>query len=191
MDYVRSCGYPVPAVEEVSADGTDLVMERVDGPSMFGAVSRRPWAIRQQGSVLAGLHDRLHAISAPEFIRDAPVGRGDRLIHLDLHPLNVIMSAKGPVVIDWPNAARGDPAVDVGVAWLLLAAAEIPATGPKAALLGFGRNQLVTSFLRSFDLAVVKAQLRTVMEWKVRDANIRPAEQQAMSRLVATVEGVS
>jgi tRNA A-37 threonylcarbamoyl transferase component Bud32 len=34
MDYARRHGYPVPAVEEISADGTDLVMERIDGPSM-------------------------------------------------------------------------------------------------------------------------------------------------------------
>jgi RNA polymerase sigma-70 factor (ECF subfamily) len=40
---------------------------------------------------------------------------GDAIVHLDLHPLNVLVGADGPVVIDWPNtrcgaaAARASP----------------------------------------------------------------------------------
>ena len=41
--------------------------------------------------------------TAPDWLPGMPDG-GDRLLHLDLHPLNVIMSPNGPVVIDWPNA---------------------------------------------------------------------------------------
>jgi aminoglycoside phosphotransferase (APT) family kinase protein len=191
MEYARSRGYPVPAVAEISDDGTDLVMERIEGRSMLDAASNRPWTIRNQGAVLADLHHRLHEIAAPDFLPAAPVGMGDRLVHLDLHPLNVMISAKGPVVIDWPNAARGDPAVDVGVAWLLLAAAQIPATGLKASVLKLGRTLVLRSFLASFDLTAVTAQLRDVMDWKVRDANILPAEQAAMARLVSTIQAKS
>ena len=39
-----------------------------------------------------------------------------------------MIGAQGPVVIDWPNAARGDPLVDLGLAWVLMAAGEIPRT---------------------------------------------------------------
>ena len=98
---VRSQGYPVPAVEEVSDDGVDMVMERIDGADMVATMSERPWTIRQQGRVLADLHHRLHELTAPDWLHDAAVGRGDRLLHLDLHPLNVMMSPQGPVVIDW------------------------------------------------------------------------------------------
>src|SRR5580704_8696061 len=42
MEYARAHGYPVPAVSEVSDDGTDLVMQRVDGPVMLAAIARRP-----------------------------------------------------------------------------------------------------------------------------------------------------
>jgi aminoglycoside phosphotransferase (APT) family kinase protein len=188
MEYARQHGYPVPAIDQISDDGTDLVIERIDGRSMVAEAGRKPWTIRHQGAVLGALHRQLHEIPGPDFVRAAPVGQGDRLIHLDLHPLNVIIGAHGPVVIDWPNAARGDPAVDVGVAWLLLAAGEVPAGGVKGRLLGLGRSMLVSGFLASCDLAPVKAQLRDVMEWKVRDANILPAEQKAMLRLVTGVE---
>ena len=69
---------------------------------------------------------RLHDIEAPDFLPAAPFGSGDKILHLDLHPLNVMVGPKGPVVIDWPNARRGDPSVDVGLAWVLMAAGQIP-----------------------------------------------------------------
>lgn len=186
MDYVRGHGYPVPAVEEISDDGTELVMERIDGPSMVPAAGRRPWAIRRYGRVLADLHRRLHDIPAPDFLPVAPVGQGTRLLHLDLHPLNVLVGPRGPVVIDWPNAALGDPAVDVAVAWVLTAAADIPGGRAARSLLGLGRSQLVNSFLSGFDRASLTAVLRQVVEWKVQDPNIRPSERQTMWRIVET-----
>ena len=186
MDYVRRQGYPVPAVEEISDDGIDLVMERIDGPSMVSALGRRPWTVRRQGALLGELHRRLHQIPAPDFLPDAPVGQGDRLVHLDLHPLNVILGAKGPVVIDWTNAARGDPAVDVGLAWVLMAAGEIPDAGLRGTIMGYGRSLLVNSFLASADLPAVEACLRDVVEWKVKDPNMSAAEQRGMWRVVET-----
>jgi aminoglycoside phosphotransferase len=47
MEFVRSHGYPVPEIFEVSDDGTDLVMERIDGPTMVDAGAARPWNLRQ------------------------------------------------------------------------------------------------------------------------------------------------
>jgi len=44
----------------------------------------------------------------------------DRLCHGDFHPMNVLGEASQPVVIDWPNACRGDPAGDVCRSYLIL-----------------------------------------------------------------------
>jgi hypothetical protein len=184
MEYARAHGYPVPAIADISDDGTDLVMERIDGPILLDAIGRRPWTIREQGALLADLHRRLHEIPAPDWLGDAPAGHGDRLVHLDLHPLNVILSTKGPVVIDWPNAAKGTAAVDVAVTWVLLASAGIPAGRMKAALMGLGRSMLVKAFLAPFDLGSVRALLPGVVEWKVADLNMTPEEQEAMWVLV-------
>lgn len=184
MEHARAHGYPVPAVDQISDDGTDLVMQRVDGPSMSVALSRRPWTVRHQGRVLAELHRRLHEIPAPDWVRDAPCGSGDRLSHLGLHPLNVILTANGPVVIDWPNARRGDGNTDVALTWVLLAAGGIPTGRVKAAVLGWGRRLLIDGLRARFDLAAVRAQLADVVEWKVTDPHMSAAEQQAMRSLV-------
>jgi len=183
MEYARALGYPVPAVSELSDDGTDLIMERVDGPSMFTALSRRPWTISHHGALLAELHQQLHEIPAPEWIQDSPAGRGDRLIHLDLHPMNVILTAKGPVVIDWSNAARGDPNTDVALTWVLLAAGGIPAGWVRAAVLGRARAVFIRKFLTPFDSAAVTTQLAAVVGWKAADPHMSAAEQRAMRAL--------
>jgi aminoglycoside phosphotransferase (APT) family kinase protein len=190
MEYLRGHGYPVPAVDEVSEDGTDLVMERIDGPSMVDFMSRRPWTIRRQGVALATLHQRLHAIPAPDFLPPAPVGSGGSFLHMDLHPLNVMIGPKGPVVIDWPNAARGDPVVDVVLAWVLMAAGEVPTNRVLGAVLERLRAVLINGFLADLgsDLGLAKQRLREVVAFKVRDPNISPAEQRAMWRVVEKFE---
>ncbi len=184
MEYARSQGYPVPAVSELSGDGTDLVMERLDGPVMLTALSRRPWSVRSQAAVLADLHHRLHAIPAPGWAPNAPSGHGEALVHLDLHPLNVILTDRGPVVIDWTRAARGDGSTDVAVTWLLLAAAGIPAGRAWGAVLGRFRSALIASFLSHVDLDAVRAQLPEVAEWKMADPNMTAGERAAMETLV-------
>jgi tRNA A-37 threonylcarbamoyl transferase component Bud32 len=42
MEYAREHGYPVPAVDQISADGTNLVMERLEGTSMVAVLGKRP-----------------------------------------------------------------------------------------------------------------------------------------------------
>src|SRR5580658_9848625 len=121
MAYARDHGYPVPAVDHLSNDGTDLVMERVAGASMVEVIGKKPWSLRAQGALLAGLH----LIPGPDWLRRVAGSEGTALLHLDLHPLNVLIGPSGPVVIDWTNASRGDPARDVALSWVLMAAGEI------------------------------------------------------------------
>jgi aminoglycoside phosphotransferase (APT) family kinase protein len=183
MAHAAAHGYPVPEVDHISDDGTDLVMERLSGPTMLAVLSRRPWTIRHHGRLLAQLHQRLHRIPAPDWVPSAPAGVGDALSHLDLHPLNVILTAKGPVVIDWPNARRGHGNSDVALTWALLAAGAVPAGRVMAAVLGRCRKALIESMLGPFDRAAVAAQLAGIVQWKVSDAHLSGAEQQAMLAL--------
>jgi aminoglycoside phosphotransferase (APT) family kinase protein len=126
--------------------------------------------------VLAALHHQLHEIEPPPFLQEAPFCPGTGLVHLDLHPLNVLVGPRGPVVIDWSNAAIGDPNGDVALAYLLLTGGDAP--GPRAtkALLGAMRGIVARRFLSHFDLAAVADAAGRAATWKARDANMSPAE---------------
>jgi tRNA A-37 threonylcarbamoyl transferase component Bud32 len=184
MEYVRARGYPVPAVQEVSDDGLRLVMQRIDGLNMVDTLVKRPWAVRHYGRLLADLHHSLHALSTPEWLPASAIGEGNRIVHLDLHPLNVIMSPTGPVVIDWTNARRGDPATDLALTWVLLEAGSVSTNRVVGAVLGRARRLLTDAFLGSVDAADLERSLRSVVTWKVHDPNMSAEEQAGMWRLV-------
>ena len=104
MELVRAQGYPVPHVYEVREDA--LVLERIDGGTMEADLRRRPWRLLAHMRTLAELHGRLHALG---------------VVHLDLHPENVLLGPGGPVVVDWTNASdHGDGAMDDALTWLIL-----------------------------------------------------------------------
>ena len=183
MSYLAGHGYPAPRVEAVRADGSELVMERIDGPTMLQELSRRPWTLHDNAARLATLHQRLHEIPAPDWLHPFPDG-GDGIVHLDLHPLNVILSPRGPVLIDWTNAARGAGPLDVALTWLLMTAAVLTHGRVRAIVDRVLRTMFVRSFLAHFDLAPVRTVLPAVAAWKSRDRNIQPGEVAAMQRLV-------
>jgi len=183
MERVLANGYPVPRVYEVT--DTDLVMDRVDGPTMVDEITRRPWTLRTHARTLAHLHHQLHDIPAPESLR-APLGDGPVVVHLDLHPLNVIMGRDGPVVIDWSNAGRGNGDADVALTYLMLMALN-PDEGALIKLMArFGRVLFARPFLARFVRKNVMAHLDVVAAYKLADPNMSEAEQQAIRHLVAT-----
>ena len=61
MEYVLARGYPAPEVFEVSDDGLDMVMQRVDGPTMLDDLGDHPWRLRRYALMLADLHTQLGA----------------------------------------------------------------------------------------------------------------------------------
>ena len=185
MEYVRDHGFPAPKVHEVSNDGTDLVMERVDGSTMLDLLGSRPWTLRRQAFILGTLHNSLHAIPGPEWLRPSPLGEGTQTVHLDLHPGNILISAVGPVVIDWANAARGNGDADAALSWLLLSAGSVDANSARSALLELGRSSMIRSFLKRLDRAKVAAQLPAVVAWKLTDPHMSAVEQEAMRALLS------
>jgi tRNA A-37 threonylcarbamoyl transferase component Bud32 len=113
MRWVARFGYPVPAVRDV--DGADMVIQRLDGPTLADAALAGDLSATEVGEIHADLHRRLQAIPAPS---GTP---GLVVVHGDLHPLNVIATADGPVVIDWRDAREDTAAFDVAMTAIIFA----------------------------------------------------------------------
>ncbi len=148
--------YPAaPKVYEMTrVDGRiGMVLERIDGPSLVGVLKKRIWKTWSVARISAEVHcgildckgdglpsqkERIRKfigwaqdLGAGE--RDAILKHldslpdGDSLCHGDMHQDNILMSNRGPVVIDWICAVKGCKAAEIGRALLL---AESPAMPP-------------------------------------------------------------
>jgi len=175
MTYVAGFGFPVPAVYE--AHGTDLVMERLDGPTMLSALVAGDLALTEAAALLADLHGWLHQL--PPRMGADPTAR---VLHLDLHPDNVVLSPRGPVVIDWRNATEGPADLDIALSAVIFAEVAVDDThdmaGPAVTLL--------TEFLRRAGREPLSALDRAVA---IRRANptLTPAEVDRLAAAAALV----
>lgn len=121
MRHLRAHGAPVPEVH--TADGDEIVMERIEGRSMLDVIKSRPWRAAAMGRLLADVQRQIHAVPAGDV--DLPrFSDCDAILHFDLHPDNVMLTDRGPVVIDWSNVAVGDPVADVMFSWMLMSTGE-------------------------------------------------------------------
>ncbi len=130
-------------VEELAIDGRlGLVYELVEGETMFDICERTPLDRLRCARMLPEIHAQLHLCSGMASLKSqreelerrihlassnglpadlqaaalnalAAMPDGDQLCHGDYWPENILMSAKGPVVIDWGGATIGDPLSDV------------------------------------------------------------------------------
>jgi len=162
-----------------------LIMERIDGVDQLTQLGRKPWTILAAGRTLGETQATLHDIAIedgvlPDLRRalraalqtaDAAVvpphlatlalaaldtlPAGDRLLHGDYHPANLIIGPTGPVVIDWPNAVRGDPHADIARTLLLLLLGELP---PGSSWVLRGLDRVGRGMLRSRYLSAYRAR---------------------------------
>ncbi|WP_448317468.1 phosphotransferase [Streptomyces sp. CO7] len=133
MAHLHACGYPVPLVRprDEHAARTDLVLERLDGPTLAGALFAGLITPQEAGTLLALLLTRLHRVP-PRTAQDQDPG--NRILHLDLHPENVVLTSAGPRVIDWANAAEGHPGLDWAMTSVIIAQYGATAGGGAAGL---------------------------------------------------------
>jgi len=224
MDAARSRGVRVPAVHEVTAVNgrPGIVMERIEGTDLLTLIGRRPWTLFRAGRICGELQAQLHEAKAPSGIpplkavlrmRIESVGPvlgdlkpfalealeelpdGDRLCHGDFHPANILMDGETPVLIDWSNVTRGEPAADVARTRLILRLGEPPPGTPVLlrAMALVGRSILVSLYLRSYRRAR-PVEMGLVERWEVPVAAARFAdgiaeEESALRRFLERARG--
>ena len=177
--YIQDARLPVPKVyETVNRDGREgIVYERIDGPSLLNELGTKPWKAGQYARLLASLHAQVHDVPAPSALetqREWATGglpqseklteglrervlrlldsmpAGDRLCHGDFHPGNIIVTGRGPVIIDWMTASGGTGCGDVARTAVILEAAQAPEGTPMRWLLEWIRKSFLRTYLKTY-----------------------------------------
>jgi aminoglycoside phosphotransferase (APT) family kinase protein len=205
MNAVHASAGLAPSARHITEiDGRPaLIMERVDGIDLLTEIGTRPWRLWRAASAMGEAHAALHATPAPDALPSLrPVLRhqiasprvpegiaraaaaaiedlpdNDRLLHGDFYPGNIILTARGPVVIDWPAATRGDPTADVARTVLLLRLGEPPPGAPALVRLGsgLGRRIILRRYLRTYRRAHLLSE-DELQRWLLPIAASRIAE---------------
>jgi tRNA A-37 threonylcarbamoyl transferase component Bud32 len=187
MRYLREAGLGVPEVFD--ADGTDLVLAKLDGVDLLSDLSRRPWRAARHAIMLARMHDQLHEIKAPSWLK-RPFGDGDakadsdRVLHLDLHPGNVMLTADGPMIIDWSNGAAGPPGADIAMASVIMSTSEVDNLPLPVSLIAERVRHRVIEKFESSVSHDFRPYLTAVARLRMADRNVRPAEVIVLRQLV-------
>lgn len=180
--YAAAQGFPVPALHDAS--GPDLVLEKLEGPELQAIL--RPWNVGRTARLLGSLHRRLHAIPPLPGLTTA-FGKPASLLHLDLHPRNVILTARGPVVIDWANAANGLGPADVALVYVIGKTSRLERPARLHWLLGPFRDRFLDSFIIAAGNDDLAGVLPAVAQWRKSDPNVTADERAAIDRLLARV----
>ncbi len=126
-------GLPVPDLVRRSSTslGEGVLLSWLPGVPLAEVLLQSPAAARDLGHAMGAMQRRLHALKAPMNLRAVSVdaddpfaaGRGipglpdgDALLHLDWHPLNILVdpaSREITGIVDWDNARRGHPLLDL------------------------------------------------------------------------------
>jgi uncharacterized protein (TIGR02172 family) len=178
---VHRVGFPAPEPFELVEidDRAGIIFERIEGPSLLKVFESKPWQLFRGAKQLAGLHAALHQHIAPPELplqrdqmnrwitaattlseeqlraaRDAvdKLAGGDVVCHGDFHPENILMTARGPVIIDWGVATHGNPIADVARTAALFEWGELPVRLPwhLRVIIKFSRDILRRVYLRHY-----------------------------------------
>jgi Ser/Thr protein kinase RdoA (MazF antagonist) len=147
LERLAAAGVAVPAVfGTVTVDGrAGAVLAYLEGPSPAALVRSGAVPVEQVAADFADFHQAIHRpigdlpdlvdlvranidrapladpVKEELLVLLADVDRGERVLcHGDLNAENVIITADGPVAIDWLTAASGPPAADLARTLVLL-----------------------------------------------------------------------
>ena len=187
MTWVGAHGMRVPRVFD--ADGADLVMERIEGRAALTGLETHPWRVTAVGRLLAELHHRLDAVPVANWMpgrATEQTGLRPGVVHGDLHPDNVMLTADGPVLIDWTRSGSGDRRMDLAQTWLIVAELGMPADRLGRAVHTVARRTLLASFLRHVDRDGAQPWLGRIAADRTTDKNTTDEEHRRLARYINT-----
>lgn len=215
---INEAGLPVPAVFGiVEVDGRyGIIYERVDGQSMLDMLIAEPEKLELFASMFAKLHAQMHSLELTglpyqrqqlerkihkaeplaERRRNAALKAlyelpdGNLLCHGDFHPDNILMSTRGPIIIDWNDATMGNPHADIARTLLLLQQG-VPQHPPEidkeqiSTMRSLFTNIYLKSYTRNRSIDLAEIEL-----WRLPIAAARLSEgiKEEESRLLSIVE---
>jgi aminoglycoside phosphotransferase (APT) family kinase protein len=159
----HAAGLAVPAVHRSSTheERPVMLLGWCPGRTLAAELAERPWRVWSLGHALGRAHARLNRVPAPPDLPErwrawagdpalaARLPAGDRLLHLDFHPLNVMTDGRAvTAVLDWTNASAGDPRADAARALAILLVSPVdPGTPGAFAVL---RRLLAAAYLAGY-----------------------------------------
>jgi Ser/Thr protein kinase RdoA (MazF antagonist) len=216
--YIQDAQLPVPMVYQrlKLKDREGVVYERIDGPSLLNELVTKPWKAVQYARLLASLHTKVHDVSAPKNLEaqhdwargGIPETRklskdvqqrvlqlldslpsGNQLCHGDFHPGNIIVTQRGPVIIDWMTASKGVACGDVARTSIILEAAKAPKGTPMRWLLEWVRKFYLATYIKTyFQLRPIEENSftawRTIMAANFFSDVSLPEEESALMKIV-------
>jgi aminoglycoside phosphotransferase (APT) family kinase protein len=132
MNAARDAGLPVPTVDrcEGAANGVATLLGWMRGETIHEMLRRNPESAPKLGRVMGEAQRRLHEVDAPAEVvavtgwrRAAPPEdtTARTLLHLDWHWRNILVEDyELSGIIDWDNAHRGHPLLDLARTYTLL-----------------------------------------------------------------------
>lgn len=213
----HAAGAPVPVTYElVEMEGRyGIVFERIEGISLLAELQAKPWKLfavaRQLGELHAQIHDSRAPVELPaqrQQIKNAieaandmveadkqavqnylmQLPDGESLCHGDFHPDNILLAARGPVIIDWLTGTRGHPLADVARTSLLFQTAGLPPGTPAhiRLLIKISRSILHAIYLNRY-LQLHPAKRQQIDQWRLpliaarlREVEDYPQEEQLL-----------
>ena len=190
LEACAAAGLTAPRIEAVGEfHGLPIAVQCwCPGTPLLTLLEKRPWAVGRLGRLFGSTQARLHEVTAPNELqatapRDWASRVGDEyahlaeeaislapstatLIHLDYHPLNVVVDKRGQAaVIDWEFVAAGDPRADLAVTAATLLAAPLP-PGPLRPLLNLTRTLVMRTWERGYrDIVGTMPDYRPLLPW--------------------------
>ncbi len=185
MRAARLGGIPAPEVlrEEALRDASCLLTTWCPGETLATAILESGADPRRLGWACGQLQAQLHAIDAPpdlaggrswltptpeeeRLLTGARHVQSSRLLHLDFHPLNILTDGRKITgVVDWVNAAAGDPRQDLARSLAILKLALQPEVAASPTLTS-AVHALIDGWLAGYEAeAGPQRQLNRFMAW--------------------------